>query len=319
MDFSWLKYCDPKNLEELNEEELFIVNKTREQSYPIVDKIPRFVSNENYADAFGFQWNRYRLTQLDSYTKTKISENRLRRCLGENLWNSLHGLRILEAGCGAGRFTEVLLSKGAQVVSVDLSNAVDANGLSFPPNAQHKVIQANLLKLPFFPEQFDVVLCLGVLQHTPNPEHSIQALSKHIRIGGRLVIDHYTSNLWTYPRVATLLRPLLIRLEPRRSALIVDFFVRIFLPWHRLVRGSRVFEFLLSRVSPVLTYYRIFPELSEKAQIEWAYLDTYDSLTDYFKHFRSKDQLETSVTNLGLKIEYSAYAGNGVEIRSAKL
>src|SRR6266511_2507317 len=52
--------------------------------------IPRILLSETqYADAFGEQWNTYRVTQLDSYTKTTISENRLRRCLGETLWERL--------------------------------------------------------------------------------------------------------------------------------------------------------------------------------------------------------------------------------------
>jgi 2-polyprenyl-3-methyl-5-hydroxy-6-metoxy-1,4-benzoquinol methylase len=75
--------------------------------------IPRLLALEsNYADAFGEQWNQYRMTQLDSYTNTTISKERLKRCLGDVLWQrleQLERLEILETGCGAGRFTEVLL------------------------------------------------------------------------------------------------------------------------------------------------------------------------------------------------------------------
>ena len=44
--------------------------------FPVINSIPRFVSNQNYCNNFGFQWNLFRKTQLDSYTNTKISENR---------------------------------------------------------------------------------------------------------------------------------------------------------------------------------------------------------------------------------------------------
>src|SRR5437016_4027992 len=88
---------------------------------PRRDGIPRFVPKSTYAADFGRQWNAYRLTQLDSHTGTSISRDRLRRALGEALWRGLKGARVLECGCGAGRFTEVLLAQGAHVISVDLS------------------------------------------------------------------------------------------------------------------------------------------------------------------------------------------------------
>src|SRR2546425_1017558 len=92
--------------------------------------IPRMISRpHNYADAFGLQWNAYRKTQLDSYTRTTISLDRARRCLGEECWKALHRRPrpdVLEVGCGAGRFTEVLISTGAIVTSVDFSSAVEA-------------------------------------------------------------------------------------------------------------------------------------------------------------------------------------------------
>ena len=88
--------------------------------------IPRFVQSENYAKAFGMQWNKFKKTQLDSFTKQPISYNRLRTAFGSNL-NELKGKKVLEAGCGSGRFTEILLSHGAEVYAFDYSNAVDAN------------------------------------------------------------------------------------------------------------------------------------------------------------------------------------------------
>lgn len=52
---------------------------------PVVRGIPRFVDSTNYAAAFGLQWNQFRKTQLDSYTGTTISKDRLTRLLGGRL------------------------------------------------------------------------------------------------------------------------------------------------------------------------------------------------------------------------------------------
>lgn len=95
----------------------------RGELFAVRHGVPRFVAGEGYAAAFGSQWHRHRPTQLDSRTGLTISEKRARRCLGEELWTSLAGKSVLECGCGAGRFTEVLLGKGAHVTSIDLGEA----------------------------------------------------------------------------------------------------------------------------------------------------------------------------------------------------
>ena len=120
-------------------------------SFPRTNGIPRFVPKASYSCAFGAQWKKYRLTQLDSYTGTTISRDRVRRCIGEQLWAQLEGKQVLECGCGAGRFTETLLAKRASVTSIDLSDAVDANQENFPQCETHRIAQADVLQLPFAP------------------------------------------------------------------------------------------------------------------------------------------------------------------------
>ena len=82
----------------------------------------------------------------------------------------LNQKNCLEVGCGAGRFTEILLEICQHVVSVDLSNAVDANKLNFPVSESHQIIQDDVMKLPFKHRTFELMLCLSVIQHTPNPQ-----------------------------------------------------------------------------------------------------------------------------------------------------
>ena len=68
---------------------------------PIVRSIPRFVPSDGYTAAFGLQWNLHSQTQLDSRTGAHLSRERLERSLGVPL-AEIAGLRVLEAGCGAG-------------------------------------------------------------------------------------------------------------------------------------------------------------------------------------------------------------------------
>jgi len=280
--------------------------------------IPRMIPGANtYADAFGLQWNVYRKTQLDSYTKTTISLDRARRCIGEQCWQMLHRperTNVLEVGCGAGRFTEVLLGTGAHVTSVDLSSAVEANQENFPQDGRHRILQADALKLPFAPGQYDLVFCLGVIQHTPSPEETIRQLYAQVKPGGWLVIDHYTYTLSQFTKTSLFVRMALRRMSPENGLKWTERLVKVFFPLHRAVRGSRVAQALVSRVSPVITYYHALP-LTDELQREWAFLDTHDSLTDWHKHFRTKGQIRELLAGFGAVDITCEYGGNGVEAR----
>jgi SAM-dependent methyltransferase len=276
------------------------------------------VSSEKYSAAFGSQWKKYRLTQLDSHTGVPISRNRLARCMGDWLWSDLSDKEVLEAGCGAGRFTEILLEKGALVTSIDLSEAVEANQENCPQSERHRIAQADITSLPFKPKQFDVVLCLGVIQHTPDPETTIAALYNQVKPGGHLVIDHYTYDVFYYVRTLPYLRMLFRRLPAERGLVWSEHLVNGLLPAHKHMQQARVLHFLLSRISPVLCYYREYPELSAELQHEWALLDTHDALTDWYKHFRTREQTEKKLTGLGASEIACSYGGIGVEARARR-
>jgi len=283
--------------------------------FAVVAGIPRFVSGPTYSDAFGAQWRRYRLTQLDSHTGTAISADRVRRCLGKELWAGLEGRDVLECGCGAGRFTEVLLALGARVTSVDLSDAVDANQQNCAQDERHRIAQADLRRLPFAPRSFDLVFCLGVVQHTPEPEQTIAALYEHVKPGGWLVFDHYTRRLGWALSLAPLFRRYFLRLDAETSLRRTETLVDTLLPLHR--RAGRLRP-LLTRVSPVLDYYETLPQLDGGAQREWALLDTHDALTDRYKHVRSRGQIRAVLDALGLVDVWCEFGGNGVEARGRR-
>lgn len=283
----------------------------------VVRGIPRFVASEGYAAAFGLQWNRHPETQLDSHIQANLSRERLERCLGFPL-QDLAGKRVLEAGCGAGRFTELLVRGGALVHAVDLSSAVDANrrNIGAPPN--YVVAQADIRALPFPPRTFDIVLCLGVLQHTPSPEESIAALWRMVAPGGSLVIDHYR---WTLSRVTKLgpvYRLILTRMTPERAKRVTDALVDAFFPLHWAVRRAWPLQMLLSRVSPCLAYCHTFPQLTRAQHEDWCRLDTYDELTDHYKRLRTARQIARTLTALGAVDIQSVRHGNVIEARCRK-
>lgn len=295
-------------------------------SYPVVRGIPRFVPDEGYAASFGLQWTTFRRTQLDSHTGTTISRDRLTRIAGGSL-QILKDKDVLEIGCGAGRFTEVMLDAGARVFAVDISSAVEANHQNCGQRENYFVCQADVARLPLMREQFDVVVCVGVIQHTPDPEATMAALCAQVRPGGRLLIDHYAPGYpATLPRRAV--RLLLLGRAPGFAMAFCERMVGALWPMHRwLWRASRLkarrsparlLRAIFMRLSPVVDYHEAYPQLGEEGLRAWAVLDTHDTVTDRYKHLRSKEQLERHLARCGMVEIVATMAGNGVEVRASK-
>jgi len=114
---------------------------------------------------------------------------------------------------------------------------------------------------------------------------------------------------------ANAMRPFVKRLPPDKRMPFCERMTDLVLPVHRALRGSRVAQMALSRVSPLLTYYHVYPELSDELQRDWALLDTHDSLTDWFKHLRTPAQIRSALESLGGTDIVSVAGGIGVEAR----
>ena len=282
---------------EVNDE--ILTCPTGTHHFPIRDGIPRFVDDSTYADGFGTQWHAFPQIELDSHSGLLVTKNRLFEALGEDLWQTLPGSRVLEVGCGAGRFTEVLLSEGAEVWSVDLSDAVDVNVQNCPLSNLHTVLQADLDRLPITASQFDMVLCLGVLQHTPSPEASIIHLSQQLRQGGALVLDHYVRNWGWILSTKPLARQLIKRMSPDHGLRATNALYRWFAPLYRRF-PTGLARIALNRIAPIQFFTDEVPGLSESQKIEWGMAHTHDSLTDHFKHRRTFAELSSALSDAEL-------------------
>ena len=67
-------------------ESAWLVSHDGKYRYPVNNFVPCFVSKDNYADNFGFQWNYFNKTQLDSHSGHPISSNRFWKSTG---WEEL--------------------------------------------------------------------------------------------------------------------------------------------------------------------------------------------------------------------------------------
>jgi hypothetical protein len=170
-------------------------------------------------------------------------------------------------------------------------------------------------------------MCLGVIQHTPDPEATIRALAAKVKAGGRLVIDHYAT-----PRGATriaaplapraLLRQALLRMPSTTATRAASAVTAAILPLHQLLWRpgalARAARRVLRSASPVLDYYDRHPELGASRLAEWARLDTHDALTDRYKHHRDAGRIRAALQSAGLSEIEVAEAGNGIEARATR-
>ena len=171
---------------------------------PIVRCLPRFVPSESYASSFGFQWNCFDGIQIDKIMHNDLSRDRFQATTG---WPSrLEGQRILEAGCGAGRFTQIALETGAELFSFDLSSAVEAAWRNNAGTPNLTVFQASIYEIPLRKAAFDKIFCMGVLQHCPDVAGAFRTLLPFLRSGGEIVIDVYEKTNG-FPPLKYLVRP----------------------------------------------------------------------------------------------------------------
>jgi SAM-dependent methyltransferase len=315
MNLDYSRLIDPEDYLSLHRDVDRLVGANNE--YPIVRGIPRFVPADNYAQAFGDQWNRFPKTQMDSHTGIPLSEARLTRCMRGKL-PDVSGKLVLEAGSGAGRFTEVLLKHGATVDSFDFSNAVEANAANNGASSRLMLAQADIRRIPFHTNTYDYVVCLGVLQHTPDPEESIRSLWRMVKPGGALVIDHYRWKLRNFlpPPLGIAgmaYRNYFLRLPKVRQFDAVKKVYDFWFPWVCRYRESKLALFILSRLTPIVCYYPLFGLRDEAMYYEWMLLDTHDAMTDVYKHRRTATQIRETLQTLGACDIVVTHGGNGVE------
>ena len=243
------------------------------------------------------QWNLFRTTQLDSYSGQSISGERFWRSTG---WNpdALGGKWLLDCGCGAGRFAEVAVGAGANVIALDYSSAVDACFANLGQHPNLHVVQGDIFALPFAPGSFPFVYSLGVLQHTPDVAAAFAALPRMVAPGGQLCADFYEMT-WKHRLLPRhFLRLFTTRMSKQRVFRMCQRWVpRMLRITKRIGRIPRVGP-LLVRAIPVADYRNVFP-LTEAQVTEWALLDTFDWLSPEYDQPQKREVVNQWISAAG--------------------
>ena len=167
--------------------------------YPIVKGVPDFTEftdsgQHQTSDSFGYKWNR----QPDWGFKPEHQPavwSIWRDFFG---WDSpaeleqlMRGKVVLDAGCGSGASLQQFAGWPAAIAAADISEAIYPCHERFKDQANILCVRADLTKLPFPAESFDVVWSNGVLHHTPDTFASLRAVVRHLKVGGRIIFYVY--------------------------------------------------------------------------------------------------------------------------------
>lgn len=293
--------------------------------YPVVNGIPHICADSNYTDNFGLQWNAFARTQIDrADADARISEERL---FIETGWTAeeLAGLDILEVGSGAGRFSRPILEKTkANLWSVDYSSAVEANRANngaIAPERFH-LLRASIYEMPFPDNSFDKVLCLGVLQHTPDFEASVRSLVAKAKPGGEIVVDFYPiRGWWTKIHAKYLLRPITRRMDHGRLLRLIERNAGWLIGASRLL--DRIRLHVLTRLLPVCDIRDTLPAGLSKAELrEWVVLDTFDMFSPEYDNPQRLADVAAMFRRSGAEVRFAEFVpvadSNAAVVRAVK-
>ncbi|MBI1906848.1 MAG: bifunctional 2-polyprenyl-6-hydroxyphenol methylase/3-demethylubiquinol 3-O-methyltransferase UbiG [Rhodocyclales bacterium] len=113
----------------------------------------------------------------------------------------LAGKRVLDVGCGGGILSESMAAAGAHVTGIDLSDkALGVARLHLFESGQsvdYRLISAEQLA-DEQPDSFDVVTCMEMLEHVPDPASTVDACARLVKPGGEVFFSTLNRNIKSY-------------------------------------------------------------------------------------------------------------------------
>ncbi len=183
--------------------------------FSVHNYIPRLTGPQNYSDSWGDLWRNTGQIIRDSFTGEKFYYDVIFGKNGKDPdepgyssfgfeWpHELDGQKVLEIGPGVGVCTEHLVHTGAQILSVDMSNAVDSFPESLLTHPKLNVVQADITSGAVRESQFDRIWLFQVLQHTPSPPDTLKLVKPLLMPGGELSVTSYQMSYYPWFHFAT--------------------------------------------------------------------------------------------------------------------
>lgn len=174
------------------------------------------MSNIDHAEIAKFEALAHRWWDRESEFKPLHEINPLRvNWIDEHI--SLAGKKVLDVGCGGGILSESMARRGATVTAIDMGEAPLAvarlHQLESGLQIDYRQITAEALAEEL-PGQFDVVTCMEMLEHVPDPMSVIQACAQLVKPGGQVFFSTLNRNPKSY-MLAIIGAEYLLKMLPR--------------------------------------------------------------------------------------------------------
>lgn len=206
------------------------------KKYPIREGIPRFILEfkpfiEETRKSFDLQWEMSRLRGEYSQFSPEHKEKLVEYLLDDTMLKAEYfkGKKVLDAGCGVGRFSYALAQLRADVTAIDYNDiAVKTAHEYLKDNGQVKVIQADIFNLPFPEGSFDFIFSWGVLHHTGDTKKAFDRLVPLLKDNGIFFVMLYEKynpfKIWFTDQV----RRITLRMDKKRLYSLCIFLSKIF-------------------------------------------------------------------------------------------
>ncbi|QDC44050.1 bifunctional 2-polyprenyl-6-hydroxyphenol methylase/3-demethylubiquinol 3-O-methyltransferase UbiG [Methylophilus medardicus] len=114
---------------------------------------------------------------------------------------SLQGKQVLDVGCGGGILSESMAQRGAQVTGIDLAEkslqVAQLHALDSGVQLEYRCVAVEALAEEQ-PQTFDVVTCMEMLEHVPDPSSVVRACARLVKPGGHVFFSTLNRNAKAY-------------------------------------------------------------------------------------------------------------------------
>ncbi len=196
--------------------------------------------DEVVKDSFGDEWEKFHSFSEEEINKSAseyfdiVSDSMLSR------------VKVLDVGCGSGRWAKYIAGRCGFVEAIDPSSAVFAADVLLKDTRNVRITQAGVDSIPFADGSFDFVMSIGVLHHVPDTAAAIRSCAAKVKQGGYLylylyyALDNRSGAFKFIFKISNLVRKAVSVLPSKLKHLVCDFLaVTLYMPWVLLGRGLK--------------------------------------------------------------------------------
>ncbi len=207
---------------------------------------------------------------------------------------------VLDCGCGRGNHLNIISKYCKQAIGIDLNSHKIAEKLN-KKNRNVKVIQGDISTISL-KQKFDIVYCIGVIQHTDDPDKTFNNIKKFVKGGGRLAV-------WVYSKEGNFIT--MEALEPMKKYFFSKLSRKNLLKIAKLITAANYIPVYTIYKLPLkfLPFYEYFQNWKN---VGWNHnlLNVFDKLNGPTTHFISKDSIRKWFNEKNFKnVHVSHYVG----------